>query len=91
MHVFVCDHHRVRQKLFSSEGLWKKNGEGMKRRTGEEGSVLVLFVLLHFPKYSGICCKKLLAICLTDISEVGTVLKIKCQVVLCRKLIKKRK
>lgn len=35
--------------------------------------------------------KKKLVICLTDIGKVETVLKIKCQVVLCRKLIKSRK
>lgn len=53
--------------------------------------VICIYFLFCFPKYCGACCGKNLAICLTDISEVETVLKIKCQVVLCRKLIKRRK
>lgn len=44
-----------------------------------------------FSKYCGVCCGKILAICLMDISKMETVLKIKCQVVLHRKLIKRRK
>lgn len=78
------------REVIEREAIW-----GIHRRRNWEGRAQFFSVFFFFTWFFWILCsmlwKKKLAICLTDISKVETVLKIKFQVVLCRKLIKRRK
>lgn len=89
-----CDSHKVLEELMNSKRLVKNYQlrDTEKKNSGRRSSDLILFFHFYcFSKYCGACCGKNLAVCPTDISKVETVLKIKDQVVRCRKLIKRRK